>query len=310
MSVSNAEIDFIAGVGVQANGTGIYVHDGSHVNFGDVLDRTGSFTIEAIINPNSVDLQGQRIVSKDSGSAGWALSLGDGASGVLRFFHRGMNTVITDASSGVVANKDQHVAAVFDSVADTVTLYIDGLQVAQTTGQTNAITANSVSLTVGADPINDALTGGFHFDGFIREVRIWDLARSQAQLAANMHASLIGSETGLSGYWRLDEQTGATANDSSPSNFDGTLSGDAVWSDTYWQHNANPQLMLSYSLDGGQTFQGERRASLGKIGKTRTKIRFNRLGRIDESGRIWRLAASAAVMRGIIQASIDARPLR
>ena len=75
-------------------------------------------------------------------------------------------------------------------------------------------------------------------------------------------------------------------------------------------HNANPQLMLSYSLDGGETFLGERRASMGRIGQTRRKIKFNRLGRIDEKGRIWKLAASAATLKGFIQATIDARPIR
>lgn len=75
-------------------------------------------------------------------------------------------------------------------------------------------------------------------------------------------------------------------------------------------HNADPQLMVSYSLDGGETFTGERRASMGRIGQRRRKIKFNRWGRIDESGRIWQLAASAATLRGFIQATIDARPIR
>jgi hypothetical protein len=76
------------------------------------------------------------------------------------------------------------------------------------------------------------------------------------------------------------------------------------------EHDANPQLMVSYSLDGGNTFRGERRASMGRIGQYRRKIKFNRWGRIDENGRIWKLAASAATLRGFVQATIDARPTR
>jgi hypothetical protein len=309
MLVNNVEADVISGVGVAQSASGIYFRDGSHVSFGDVLDRTGTFTLEAIFNAHDIAAVGQRIITKDNSSAGWAISLGDGSPGSLRFFHRSMNTIITDSPSGTIsANVNCHVAVVFDATADTVTMYIDGVQVAQTTGQTNAIVGNSNSLAVGAGP--DDPSGNKNFKGFIRDIRIWDVARSQAQIIANMKATLTGSESGLVGYWKFDEQTGATANDSSASNFDGSLVGNAVWSSTYWQHNANPQLMFSYSRDGGRTFTGERRASIGKMGKYRQKIRFNRLGRIDEKGRIFKLAASAAVLRGFISAHIDARPVR
>jgi hypothetical protein len=148
------------------------------------------------------------------------------------------------------------------------------------------------------------------FKGFVREVRIWDLARSQSDIDANKHATLTGSETGLTGYWKFDEQDGATVSDSSASNFDGTLTAGAQWSDSFWRPIIDPKLMISYSSDGGRTFKGERSASMGKKGEYKKKIRFNRLGRIDESGRIWRLAASSATLRGIIQATIDARPIR
>lgn len=309
MKVDSLELDIISGVGVTPNGSGIYFHDGSHVTMGDVLDRTGSFTVEAIINPDGVARSGQRIVSKDTGTAGWSLSLGDGGSGVLRFFHRQLNTIITDAADAIVAGVNRHVAAVFNATADTVTLYIDGVQSAQTTGQTNAITGNSAVLAIGADPLNDAIAGAFHFDGFIREVRIWDVARTQAEISANMQASLTGSETGLSGYWKLDEQNGATANDSSPSGFDGTLAGDAVWSSAYWQHNADPKIMVDYSDDGGHSFRGERSASMGKIGNYRQKVRLNRWGRVTEKGRIWRFRASADVLRGFLGAVLQGEAL-
>lgn len=75
-------------------------------------------------------------------------------------------------------------------------------------------------------------------------------------------------------------------------------------------HNSDPLLMLDYSDDGGRTYQGERTKTLGAIGKYQNTIRFNQCGMVNESGRQWRLRASAAVIRGIISASIEARPAR
>lgn len=75
-------------------------------------------------------------------------------------------------------------------------------------------------------------------------------------------------------------------------------------------HESNPLLMVDYSDDGGNTFEGERTATLGAIGQYRNKVRLNGWGIVQEQGRQWRLRASAAVLRGIISASIEARAAR
>ncbi len=235
----NLEIDAIMGVGLNESADGINFSNTAYVNFGDVLDLTTSFTLEAIINPKDITASGQRIINKDNGTTGWALSLGDGGTGTLRFFHRQLNTVQTDSSGTTIANGlDTHVAVVHSAAADTVTLFINGSQVAQTTGQTNAITGNSNLLTVGAGPEDPNQGIPKAFQGFIRDVRIWNVARTQAQIDANKYATLVGNESGLVGYWRFDEQTGSTVNDITANNNDGTLTGRAVWSSLYWSDKA------------------------------------------------------------------------
>lgn len=81
----------------------------------------------------------------------------------------------------------------------------------------------------------------------------------------------------------------------------GLNSGDA--------HNDAPQLMVDYSDNGGKTFHGERSVSLGPIGDFRRAIRLNRWGQVNEKGRIWRIRASAAVLRGVNQVALSARPI-
>ena len=305
----NIEIDAIMGVGTAATASGVHFSsDSDFVTFGDVLDQTGSFTIEAIINPQDITTPSQRIVSKDigSGGTGWIFSLGDAGAGSIRFLHRELPGSETDAF-GVAVGEDQHVAAVFDNAANTATVYVNGVQGSQTTGLTATINTNAYALLIGNS--QDA-SNTRNFNGFIRDVRIWNTARSAAQIAANMFTTLTGSESGLVGYWKLDEETGSIANDSSASNFDGTLTGSAQWSSLYWEPTSNPLIMVDYSDDGGKNFVGERTASLGALGQYNTKIRMNKWGHVKESGRQWRIRASAAVLRGIIGATIDARPIR
>lgn len=75
-------------------------------------------------------------------------------------------------------------------------------------------------------------------------------------------------------------------------------------------HNSDPLLMVDYSDDGGKNFTGERTRTLGEIGQYKNKIRMNKWGEVRENGRQWRFRASAAVLRGVIAASIDARQIR
>jgi beta-lactamase regulating signal transducer with metallopeptidase domain len=47
-----------------------------------------------------------------------------------------------------------------------------------------------------------------HFKGSVDEVRIWNAARSQDQVREYMNRSLKGTEPGLAGYWKFDEDKG------------------------------------------------------------------------------------------------------
>lgn len=72
-------------------------------------------------------------------------------------------------------------------------------------------------------------------------------------------------------------------------------------------HDRQPLLMVDFSDDGGKTWRGERTARLGAQGVYDTSVRLNRWGRVKEKGRIWRLRASAKVLKGINGMSLDAR---
>jgi len=205
-------------------GGALYFDDG-HVLFGDVLDQTGSFTVEAWIKPTVVDRAGSRVVIKDAGAAGgWALSLGDPGSGKLRFFHRDANTVSTDTDAVVVAGVWQHVAGVFNADDDTTRVYVDGVQRAVATGQTNPIMGSTGLLAIGRQPEFP----NFYFTGRIDDVRLWSVARTQEQIATNMHVRIAQNEAGLVGLWRFEDTSETTVLDSSLSGNNGTIVGNVA----------------------------------------------------------------------------------
>lgn len=75
-------------------------------------------------------------------------------------------------------------------------------------------------------------------------------------------------------------------------------------------HNIDPQLMLTYSDDGGSTWAAERHLPLGKAHQKLTKISTHRLGKVPHTGRTVRLSCSADVVRALMGVTADVTKLR
>lgn len=65
--------------------------------------------------------------------------------------------------------------------------------------------------------------GDEHSIGSVDELRIWDHARTDIEIAGDWRTRLTGNEAGLVGYWPMDEGHGSVIHDRSPSGNDGTL---------------------------------------------------------------------------------------
>lgn len=168
--------------------------DGSddYIDLAGLPNLTGSFTITAWIKADELGGD-QRIFADDqSNSGGFALSLGDGGNGKLRFFSRSVNPVILDTRNAVISVGNwHHVAAVHDVDAKTREIYVDGVAVVLSTGGTSS----TYSGTWGRDP-GAASIGGensaagseavphWRFKGDLDEVRVYTDALSQAQIQA------------------------------------------------------------------------------------------------------------------------------
>ncbi|WP_424101640.1 LamG-like jellyroll fold domain-containing protein [Moorena producens] len=95
-------------------------------------------------------------------------------------------------------NQWHHYAGTFDGT--TLKLYIDGVEVASKE-ITTTIKVDKGALYIGWD---DGIKSRY-FNGQIAEVRIWNKARTVEEIQADMYKRLTGQESGLVGYWQLNE---------------------------------------------------------------------------------------------------------
>ena len=111
--------------------------------------------------------------------------------------------------SGTLAVNDglwHHLAVVHNpSVTNNILLYIDGVLNASGSLTVNTGTTNNVR-------IGRRIDGPGWFSGDIDEVRIWDVAKTQAEIAANMNNEVCGITSDLVAYYRLNEGVAGGAN--------------------------------------------------------------------------------------------------
>ena len=103
-----------------------------------------------------------------------------------------------------------HFAMTYDQTA--LTLYVNGTYAAGVQGARKMaggmLATARTALTIGGNP------RGAYFNGYLDEFRLWNVARTQEEIMANMNQPLVGDEAGLVGYWKFDDGTGTTAADS------------------------------------------------------------------------------------------------
>ena len=188
-----------------------------------------SITIEAWIKPESFgDLDG--IVSKyhETGEPSYTLRL-SGTEGKVevQINNGGAPTVDLVSDTEVGLNEWTHVAAVYDGNSGWLRLYINGELDKEEDVGIGELAVNENEVTIGVDYLDSPR----YFEGSIDRVRIWNVARTVAQIADHMNSRLLGTEPGLMGYWPMDEGSGTTVNDHSVNNNHGTIEGNPTWVD-------------------------------------------------------------------------------
>jgi hypothetical protein len=188
------------------------------------LRITGPMTVEAWIKRSVAGVQ-HSIVEKYGCTApagGYVLRVT--ASDKLMFGTRDdcNNGSSATGATSIPAGVWTHVAGVWDGVACKV--YMNGV-LDGTLPTTRNPKAGNTPLKIG-----ERGNGGTPFNGLIDEVRVWNVARTSAQLSAGKGVCLTGGESGLAGYWRCNESSGALASDLSANHNNASLFNGAFFS--------------------------------------------------------------------------------
>lgn len=172
-----------------------YIYLGNDLNIG-----TNDFTAEAWFRVNALSGGVQGVLGKSRngpGSGRWALYLLK--TGKIRFLVQYDDTTVTvDSTAGLSTGTWMHAAAVWDRDAG-ITIYVNGVSNAFSAASNATDLVYNYPVTIGRyDTLYPLL-------GEVADARVWNVARTPEEIAANYTNRLTGTEAGLVGYWRLDE---------------------------------------------------------------------------------------------------------
>lgn len=153
------------------------------------LNPTGALTIEAWVAIRD-DAGCSSIIGKDFQEAYWIGICGT----TLRAYLKGSGS-LHDAGT-VPANKWTHIAVVFDGA--TQKHYING-ELIQTFPAAGPLTTSTDPVRIGSD-----VSWQFTPDGAIDEVRLWNVARTQAQIRSTINVPITTAQPGLVAVWGLN----------------------------------------------------------------------------------------------------------
>jgi Leucine-rich repeat (LRR) protein len=167
------------------------------------------------------------------------------ATGRLQHYRNVGPWLLETADGSIPDNVWTHVAVTYNGV--NVSLYINGA-LAATSIWTSIPSVLGAHVLIGARW--NGGTPNEHFTGVIDEVRIWNVARTMGDIAANRFQE-IAPHPNLVGYWRLN----GNANDASGNGINGTLSGapgfvDGRFRYYYQSLDANNPANWNTALDG------------------------------------------------------------
>jgi uncharacterized protein YjdB len=163
-------------------------------------------TIEFWAKPTVVDGNFHWVISKDNSNSDLDYLIGIHSSNQWRFILRNLAIDITGGPV-LSAGTWYHVACTYDG--SNAYLYVNGVQVG-TAASAGSGVSNTANVVIGGRTGSSPYQ---FFTGSIDEVRIWNTARSQATIQANMNCD-VSQNTNLVAYYRFDEGTAGGTNTS------------------------------------------------------------------------------------------------
>ena len=122
------------------------------------------------------------------------------------------------------------VSCTYNSSNGNARIYINGTLSKEENLSSGALGKFDIPLFIGRYVTGDER----YLEGSVKQVRIWNISRTQQKIQEDMYKNLTGTEEGLVGYWRLNESSGLIAYDLSQNENHGTING-ATWGADYFE---------------------------------------------------------------------------
>ncbi|MDB2601979.1 hypothetical protein N9Z60_00520 [Gammaproteobacteria bacterium] len=168
------------------------------------------FTVELWFKSDAVN-QGYLVQSANSSSSSpeqkiqYSMRLEAGGSVIAGY--GGDGSYVSAASSSSYGDGNWHHAAMTLDSSGLFTLYIDGAAVATDSYVDNGATFDSMAFYLGV-LTSPSSSNSSYFKGQMRDVRVWVVPRSAAEVLATKDATLTGAEVGLFAWYTLDQGVG------------------------------------------------------------------------------------------------------
>lgn len=217
----NTSFAQIGGYSLSFDGVNDYVNCGSSSN----LNPSTALSIEMWVNLTDT-ARNQKLLSKfgwGSTSSGFILGAVDGKLYPEIFTNNGSGWTGYSTTCGVIRkNVWTHLAITWTS-GGYMYCYVNGAKV-DSVATNNSLNTNYASLYIGR------WDNGYYSYGYLDEVRIWHVVRTESEIKANMYKELAGNETGLKAYYKMSNGSGTslTDNQSNVTANTGTING-ATW---------------------------------------------------------------------------------
>lgn len=220
-------VGFAQNFGIQFDGQ----DDGIPLCDDDAFDIGDGFTIEAWIFTTQWKAEAWQgsILNKDQQGPDSGFAFRAGKNGTLSFV-MSADQIWNEVQSGEIMNTNQwyHVAIVVDGT--TMSLFING-ELVNSNNYEGTPTPNDQTATIGASP-------GFPgrvWDGILDEIRVWNVARTPAEIDENQTTEFTGNEAGLVAYLPMNEGEDLSTANLANTNCSGSFSnmGADAWQDGY-----------------------------------------------------------------------------
>ncbi len=171
----------------------------SYVDFGNNHNFNGSFSLEAWVFQKS-NASTATVISKGDAKAGalrgYHLSIKNGFPNLSWYNNSGAEILNITSPYQITNNIWHHVASSYNGT--TASLYLDGVLVAS--GNSSPPLNNNKNFMLGATYDSSTPTTPKHyFNGYIDEVRLWNVALTEQQLREMMNQEILQNETAVKG---------------------------------------------------------------------------------------------------------------